>query len=168
VRDCLPKQLCEVDGISRLNGRVSRQPALETVLAADAQTLNQSFVAFWTAILQILQQPSAARHHHEQTALRVMILFVPLEMLRQLQNALTQKSYLDLWRTGIRLMYPVLRNYFGFLFNCQSHARNDTPRLYLNLDFICLMVPHRRGVLSTLDARELVPPEVLTLHLFFA
>jgi len=37
-------------------------------------------------------------------------------------------------------MNPVFRNYFRLLFNCQSHARNDTPRLYLNLDFICLML----------------------------
>jgi hypothetical protein len=117
-------------------GRAKTALPLEIVLAADAQTLNQSLVAFWTAVLQILKQPAALGHHHEQTALGVMILFVPFQMLGEGRNTLTQKSYLDLWRAGVRFMNPVLRDYFCLSFNCQSHARNDTPRLYLNLDFI--------------------------------
>ena len=56
---------------------------LETVLAADAQTLNQSLVAFRAAILQILEQSAALGNHNEQTALGMMILFVPLQMLSE-------------------------------------------------------------------------------------
>ena len=108
---------------------------LETVLAPDAQTLNQSFVALRTAIFQVLQHPAAARDHGEQATLRVVVLLMPFQMFRERRDPLTQQRYLDLWRSGISLMNPVLRDYFRLLFNCQSHARNDTPRLYLNLDF---------------------------------
>jgi len=67
-----------------------------------------------------------------------MIFVMRLKVLSQLQNTLTQKSNLNLWRTRIRLMCPVLPNYFRLLFNRQGHARNDTPRLLLNLEFILL------------------------------
>jgi hypothetical protein len=68
----------------------------------------------------------------------MMVFLMCLKVLSQLRNALTQKGYLNLWRSRIRFMNPVLSDYFRFLFYRQGHARNDTPRLYLNLEFIPL------------------------------
>ena len=44
-------------------------------LAADAEALNQSLIALRTAIFQIIEQLSPPRHHGQQPAPRVVILF---------------------------------------------------------------------------------------------
>jgi hypothetical protein len=90
----------------------------------------------------------------------MMIFMMRLKMLVQLQNTLTQKSNLNLWRPGIRFMRPVLINYFRLLFNRQGHARNDTPRLLLNLEFILLDVNTRftsQDELPKSKASEAIP-----------
>jgi hypothetical protein len=59
----------------------------------------------------------------------MMIFAVRLEMILELQNALTQDCYLYFWRTGIGLVNPISCDCFLFTVRRQSHARIDTPRL---------------------------------------
>ena len=67
-----------------------------------------------------------------------MIFAVRLEMILELQNSLAQNRYLDLWRTGIGFVDPIISNNFFLSFSRQCHSRKDTPRLnlYLLLFFI--------------------------------
>jgi len=61
----------------------------------------------------------------------MMIFAVRLEMILELQNALTQDCYLYFWRTGIGFVNPISCNCLLFCIRRQSHARIDTPRLTL-------------------------------------
>ena len=83
-------------------------------LTADAQALNQGLVAFRTTAAQVFQQAAAPRDHRQQTPAGMMIFAVRLEMILELQNALTQDCYLYFWRAGVRLMDPECRNYLLF------------------------------------------------------
>src|SRR5262245_47333360 len=101
------------------------------MLSADAKALNQRLVPLRTAAAQIIQQPAAARHHLQQTPARVVVLFVRLEVLRQLGDAPAENCHLDLWRACVRLMDPKLRDYSLLRFTRQRHSEIDTPRLFL-------------------------------------
>ena len=61
----------------------------------------------------------------------MMIFTVRLEMILELQNALTQDRDLNFWRTGIRLVNSVCCDYLLLGIGCQRHSRIDTPRLDL-------------------------------------
>jgi hypothetical protein len=94
-------------------GRVAR--AEHPQLAADAEALYESLVTFRAAVFQIFEQSSTAGHHTQQTAPRVMVLLMSLEMLSQVKDALTQNSYLNLWRTRVGLVNPIFTNYLRLL-----------------------------------------------------
>ena len=68
----------------------------------------------------------------------MVILLMSLEVLRELQDALAEYRYLNLWRTCVGLVNPVLRYDLRLLLVRQCHSRKDTPRLnlYLLLFFI--------------------------------
>jgi hypothetical protein len=100
-------------------------------LAADAQTRNQSLIAFRTPAAQVIQQPSPPRDHLQQTSARMMIFRMRREVLLKLQNSPAQDSHLYFWRPGIRLMDPELRDNFSLCFASQCHSRIDTPRQFL-------------------------------------
>lgn len=60
-----------------------------------------------------------------------MILFVRLEVLRQLRNPLAEERHLHLWRARVVLVDPELR-YNLLLFNTrQRHSEMETSRLSL-------------------------------------
>jgi hypothetical protein len=65
---------------SRPPGRFAR----DLGLTANAQALNQVLVSFRVPAFQVLQETPASSHHRQQTAPRMMILFVRFEMFRQL------------------------------------------------------------------------------------
>lgn len=67
------------------------------MLTAQTQTINYLVVAFYIGALQVIQQTSALRDHFQQAAPRMIVLFMGLEMLREVVNSLTQKRDLDLW-----------------------------------------------------------------------
>jgi hypothetical protein len=100
-------------------------------LTADAQALNQALVSFRVTALQVFQQAAPARDHDQQSPAGMMVLAMQLEMILKLQNTLAQDCYLDLWRTGVGFVNPVLRNYFKLGISRQCHSRIDTPRLFL-------------------------------------
>ena len=64
-------------------------------LLADAQFLNDGFVAFGIRLSQVIEQATPLAHHHEKTAPGGMVLLMRLEMLRQFTNAFTQDRDLD-------------------------------------------------------------------------
>ena len=100
-------------------------------LTTDAQALNQVLVPFGVTAFQVFQKAAAPRDHRQQSPAGMMIFAVRLEMILELQNALTQDRDLNFWRTGIRLVNSV-RCYDLFLgIGFQRHSRIDTPRLYL-------------------------------------
>ena len=66
------------------------------LLPAQTQAIHYLMIAFNVCTLQVVQQTSSLRDHFQQAASRVIILFVGLEMLRQVVDSLAQKGYLDL------------------------------------------------------------------------
>jgi hypothetical protein len=118
--------------------RIAPPSAAARPLAANTQTLNQGFVPLRISAFQVIKQPASARNHRKKPAPAVVIFFVRLEMLRQLQNLLTQDRYLYLWRTSIRLVDLVFRNRILLNFTRQCHSRIDTPRL-LPLIFVSII-----------------------------
>ena len=56
------------------------------VLAANAEALDYAFVTRLIAALHIVQKFPAQRHHFEQPAAGMIILFVGLEMLGQCRD----------------------------------------------------------------------------------
>jgi hypothetical protein len=88
-------------------------------LTADAEALNDLYVALGAAGLQVIQQPATARNKYEQTTTTVMILLVGLEVIRQHLDPLAQQGNLHFRRTSVRLMDTVRRDYLGFLFSHQ-------------------------------------------------
>ena len=67
----------------------------------------------------------------------MMIFAVRLEMILELHDALTQDRDLNFWRTGIRLVNSVRRDYLLLGIGFQRHSRIDTPRLNL-ISFLSL------------------------------
>ena len=83
-------------------------------LLADAEFLNDLFVAFGVGLSEVVQQAATPADHHEKTAPGGMVLLVRLEMLRQFTNPRAQDGNLDFRRTGIRVVSTVLVNQGGF------------------------------------------------------
>jgi len=107
-------------------------------LTADAQAQNQVLVSFRVTAFQVFQKAAASRDHRQQSPAGMMIFAVCLEMILELQNTLAQDCYLHFWRTGIGFVNPICCNCLLFCVRRQSHARIDTPRL-----FLIFFVPHR-------------------------
>ena len=106
-------------------------------LTADAQALNQVLVSFRVTAFQVFQKAAAPRDHRQQSPAGMMIFAVRLEMILELQNALTQDRDLYFWRTGIRLVNSIRCNYLLLGIGRQRHSRIDTPRLNL-ISFLSL------------------------------
>jgi len=106
-------------------------------LTADAQAQNQVLVSFRVTAFQVFQHAPPPCDHRQQSPAGMMIFAVGLEMILELQDTLTQDCYLHFWRTGVGLMDPICCNCLLFSVRRQSHARIDTPRL-----FLIFFVPH--------------------------
>src|SRR3954451_18919513 len=70
-------------------------------LAADAEFLDQRPVAALVLALEIVEERAALRHELQETATRVVILHVRLEMPGQVVDALGQDGDLPLGRAGV-------------------------------------------------------------------
>ena len=76
-------------------------------LLADAEFLNDGFVAFGIRLSEVIEQAATPAHHHEKTAPGGMVLLMRLEMLRQFTNPCAQDRDLHFRRTGIVSLSPV-------------------------------------------------------------
>ena len=83
-------------------------------LLADAQLLNDLFVALGIVLSEVVEQAATLADHHEKTAPGGMVLLMRLEMLREFTNALTQYRDLDFRRTGVVGVSTVLADQGGF------------------------------------------------------
>ena len=78
-------------------GEYARSKVLQAGnLLADAQFLNDGFVAFSIGLSEVVEQAATLAHHHEKTAPGGMILLVGLEMFCQLTDPGTEDGNLDL------------------------------------------------------------------------
>src|SRR5271166_1293879 len=91
---------------------------LASGLLADAQFLNDGFVAFGIRLSEVIEQAATPAHHHEKTAPGGMVFLMRLEMLRQFANPCTQDGNLHFRRTGIVIGSPVVGNQGGFFLSC--------------------------------------------------
>ena len=79
-------------------------------LLADAEFLNDGFVALGVVFLEVVEQATPLADQHEKTTARAMILLVRLEVFRQLTNALAEQCDLYLRTTRVCRMRAVLVN----------------------------------------------------------
>jgi hypothetical protein len=75
---------------------------------ADAEFLNNVFVALGVVGLKVIEQATPLAYHHEKTAPGSVILLMGLEVLRQLANALAEDCYLHLRTSSIGGVRAVL------------------------------------------------------------
>jgi hypothetical protein len=80
----------------------------QTLLLADAEFRNNAFVALGVVFLEVVKQATPLAHQHQKAAPGRVVLFVRLEVLRQLANALTQQRDLNFRTAGIAGMGAVL------------------------------------------------------------
>jgi len=71
-------------------------------------------IAWGIRPMQIIQQLTALAHHHDQTTARTVIFFVLLQVLGQVIDPLGQQSDLNIGRTGVALMNPIIYNLLCF------------------------------------------------------
>jgi len=77
-------------------------------LLSQAELADDRAVTLDVVLLQVVQQASSATDHLLQTAAAVEVLFVSLEVLGQVSDAVGQDSNLYLGRTGVTLVGSVL------------------------------------------------------------
>ena len=86
---------------SESRGKAFAGEGARATLLADAELLDDAFVAIGIVLLQVVEQATALADEHEQAAARAVVFFVRLEVLRQLTDALTQQCDLDFGATGV-------------------------------------------------------------------
>jgi len=79
-------------------------------LLADAKFGDYVFVALGVVRLEVVEQATPLADQHQKAAPGRVVLFVRLEVLRQLTDPLTQQGDLDLRAAGITLVGAVLVN----------------------------------------------------------
>ncbi len=83
-------------------------------LLAQAKAINNLAVPIWVTPVEIVQQPPALVHHHDQATARRMVLNVRLEMRRQVVDPLAEKGDLHFGRARILHMSPELFDQHSF------------------------------------------------------
>ena len=78
--------------------------------------LGNGLVTVDVSVVQVIQQPPALTHHHQQPATRTVVFLAVLQVLGQMVDALGQQSNLHVGRTGVLLVQLELFNRFGFRF----------------------------------------------------
>ena len=89
-----------------------------TSLLADAEFLNDLFVALGIGLSEVVEQTASLADHHEKASPGGMVLLMRLEMLRQFTNTLTQDGDLDLRGTGVVVVSTVLVDQGGLFLSC--------------------------------------------------
>ena len=86
-----------------------------TLLATDAELLDDSTVALDVYLLEIVEHTAALTDDHLERALRAVVLTVGLEVLRQVSDAEGEERDLALGATRIGGTLTVLGEEFGLL-----------------------------------------------------
>lgn len=95
------------------------------VLAADAETPDERLVPREILALQVVEKTPALADHRDQSATRMMVFRVGLEMFGQTFDALGKERDLDLRGCGIFLVGTETLNDFRYL-SCSQRHFNDS------------------------------------------
>ena len=98
--------------------------ALPVALAADPQFGDQRSVSLNIIAAEVIEQAPPTPDQHQQASPRVMILFMGLQVLGQVLNALGEQSDLHLSGPRVGVVPAVLSDRCSFV----RHARNSFPR----------------------------------------
>jgi len=74
---------------------------MQETLTTQAEALDQVTIALDILLFQVIEQAATLIHHAQQTAPRVVITFVGLEMIAKVLDTTGQQCDLDLGRPGI-------------------------------------------------------------------
>ena len=113
----------------RFPSRVLRRQWNRFALLAYAQLTDDFAVTICIVCLEVIQQPPALAHQHQQAAARSMILRMGFEMLGQLANALAEDRDLHFRTSGVGVMRAKTRDNVNFSLGCQ-HGVCDAPVSY--------------------------------------
>jgi hypothetical protein len=95
---------------ARRKGAESQTMESGQTLLADAKFSDNVFVALGVVFLEVVEQATPLANQHQKAAPGRVVLFVRLEVLRQLADTLTQDGDLDFRAAGIADMGAVLVN----------------------------------------------------------
>jgi len=106
---------------SESGGRLCKKQnrAFAKILVAQFQFLRDRLVAAEIRGLQIIQQAAALANHHQESAPRAVVLFVGLQMLGQMVDALRQQGNLHIGGTRVFVVRLKLFNRFRLCFHNQ-------------------------------------------------
>src|SRR5208282_6618726 len=76
--------------------------------AADAQTLDESLVALFVLLLDVIEKRAPLRHHFEQAAAGVVVLDMGLEVIGQIGDPLGENRNLHLGRPRVADLQSIL------------------------------------------------------------
>src|SRR5438105_10900821 len=101
------------DTASRL--KILAQLRTTTDLLADAELLNNGFVALGVVGFKVIEQAATLTHQHQKPAPGSMILLVRLKVLGQTANAFAQDGNLDFRAASVAFMRAVEADNLLFL-----------------------------------------------------
>src|SRR5688572_13907339 len=108
-------------GISRLPYQIANRLSPNLQLFADAQAADQFGVALGVFALQVIQQAPALADQLEETASRVMIFRVRLEVLGEIADAFAENGDLNFRRAGVGFVCAVRRDELGLTVLIECH-----------------------------------------------
>lgn len=85
---------------------------------AQSQSSNDFVILLDVRLLQVIEQTSTVLDHFQQSASRMIVFLVCLEVLGEFGNALTQKRDLYLGRTRVAVVFAKIGNDLFFRFFC--------------------------------------------------
>ncbi len=102
---------CREAGTLRQSNAEAHQLALKLAwLLAQAEFMNDGFIALGIVFLQVIQQAATLADQHEKAAARTVVFLVGLEVLRQGTNTLAQQRNLYFGTAGIGGVRAILVN----------------------------------------------------------
>src|SRR5690606_9863106 len=105
-------------------GSEPAEPALNARMLGSTpqpETADQALITVLVDLLQVVEQLPALVHHPKQTAARMMVLVMTIEVLGELVDPRRQEGDLHLGRAGIGRTALILGDDLGFLFRVQGH-----------------------------------------------
>ena len=100
---------------TRLETATKPAPVVADMLLAQAEAIDQLPVLVSVGPLQVVEELAPPAHHTQQTAPGMVILYVGLEVLREVRDTRRQQRDLDLGRSCIAVRALILFDEVGFL-----------------------------------------------------
>src|SRR3954452_15196477 len=92
-------------------------------LAPQAELADQRAVALEILLLEVVQEPPAPAHEHQEAAARVMVVLVRPQVLREVVDAARQQGDLDIGGAGVLLVLAEALDDLELVLLCQGHMR---------------------------------------------